>query len=92
MCNPVAWTMAAVGAVNAYQTDKGQKKAAKGMAKQTEIIEKQAAEVQRETSSQLIADRGAEYKRRRQSTSGGTAGSSAGRGGGGMFSPRSFFA
>ena len=92
MCNPVAWTMAAVGAVNAYQTKKGQDKAAKGMAAQTQIIEKQAADVQAESSNQLIADRGAEYKRRRQSASGNVAGSSAGRGGGGMFSPRSFFA
>jgi hypothetical protein len=92
MCNPVAWTMAAVGVVNAYQTNKGQKKAQASMAAQTKIIEKQAADVQAETSNQLIADRGAEYKRRRQSASGNVAGSSAGRGGGGMFSPRSFFA
>ena len=92
MCNPVAWTMAAVATVNAYQTNKGQKQAKASMAKQTQIIEKQAADVQAESSNQLIADRGAEYKRRRQSASGSVAGSSAGRGGGGMFSPRSFFA
>ena len=92
MCDPVSLTLAAVGTVNAYQTNKGQKKAQAAMAAQTKTIEKQAAAVQAETSNQLIADRGAEYKRRRQSASGNVAGSSAGRGGGGMFSPRSFFA